>query len=97
MRQNYTRQRQGRDFSLLDEVNHLRNAEMSVEGNYNQIDGILGNNIPKPGSPSSIADWGGKDDFEAKTMREQLEYYRAQAERNAAPVDGREPSPERGL
>jgi hypothetical protein len=84
MRNNNTRQRQGRDFSLLDEINHLRNAEMSVEGNYNQIDGILGNNIPK-------------DDFEAQTMLEQLEYYRAQAERNAAPVDGKEPSPERGL
>jgi hypothetical protein len=97
MQHNYTRQRQGRDFSLLEEVNHLKNAEMSIEGNYNNIDGILGNNDPKPGSPSSVADWGGKDDFEAKTMLEQLEYYKAQAERNAVPVDGREPSPERGL
>ena len=47
MKNNYTRQRQGRDFSLLDEVNHLRNAEHSIEGNYNQIDGILGNAPPK--------------------------------------------------
>ena len=84
MQNSNTRQRQGRDFSLLDEINHLRNAELSVEGNYNQIDGIPGNNIPK-------------DDFEAKTMLEQLEYYKAQAERNAAPIDGKEPSPERGL
>ncbi len=84
MQNNYTRQRQGRDFSLLDEVNHLRNAELSVEGNYNNIDGILGNAPPK-------------DDFEAKTMLEQLEYYKALAEHNAAPIDGKEPSPERGL
>jgi hypothetical protein len=97
MRNNNTRQRQGRDFSLLDEINHLRNAEMSVEGNYNQIDGILGNAPPKPGFPRNEVSWGGSDDFEAKTMLEQLEYYKAQAERNAASVDGKEPSPERGL
>jgi hypothetical protein len=81
--QNYTRQRQGRDFSLLCEINHLRNAEMSAEGSYSRIDGVVGNNIPK-------------DDFETKTMLEQLEYYKAQVERNFAPVDGHEP-PERGL
>ncbi len=57
---------------------------MSVEGNYNNIDGILGNAPPK-------------DDFEAKTMLEQLKYYKAMAEHNAAPIDGKEPSPERGL
>ena len=77
-----TRQRQGRDFSLLEEVNYLRNAEMSVEGNYNAIDGILGN-APKK-----------DDDYEAKTLLEQVEYNRTIAERNAAPVDGHEP-PER--
>jgi hypothetical protein len=27
--------------------NYLATAEMSVEGNYNQIDGII-NNVPKP-------------------------------------------------
>jgi hypothetical protein len=84
MQNNYTRQRRGRDFSLLDEINHLRNAEMSVEGNYNNIDGILGN-APK------------KDDYEAKTLLEQIEYNKAVSEHNAAPVDGKEPSPERGL
>jgi hypothetical protein len=95
MQNNYTRQRQGRDFSLLDEINHLRNAEMSAEGksvpprnkvswgeSYNQIDGILGN-APK------------KDDYEAKTLLEQIEYSKAVSERNAAPVDGKEPSQER--
>jgi hypothetical protein len=38
MSHEYTRQRQGRDFPL---VNYLRNAEMGVEGNYNNIDGII--------------------------------------------------------
>jgi len=78
----YTRQRQGRDFTLLEEVNYLRNAELSVEGNYNNIDGILGNAPPK-------------DDYEAKTLREQIEYGKAVSERNSAPVDGCEPPLER--
>ena len=30
--------------------NHLAAAEMSVEGNYNQIDGIINNEAPKPPS-----------------------------------------------
>jgi hypothetical protein len=82
MRTNNTRQRQGRDFTLLEEVNYLRNAELSTEGNYNNIDGILGN------APL-------KDDYEAKTLLEQIEYSRAIAERNATPVDGDEPPLER--
>lgn len=82
----YTRQRQGRDFSL---INHLRTVEMSVEGNYNNIDGIIGNAPPK-------------DDSEGKkSMLERLEHYKVEAERNAVPVDGNEPAeehpaPERG-
>ena len=82
MSQNYTRQRQGRDFTLLEEVNYLRNAELSVEGNYNNIDGIIGNAPPK-------------DDYEAKTLLEQIEYNKAVSERNTAPVDGGEPPQER--
>jgi hypothetical protein len=87
MRRNYTRQRQGRAAypaqralykTLLEEVNHLRNAELSVEGNYNNIDGVIGN-APK------------KDDYEEKTLLEQIEYNRAVSKRNAAPVDGCEP------
>jgi hypothetical protein len=78
MKNEYTRQRQGRDFSLLEEVNYLRNAELSVEGNYNNIDGILGN------APS-------KDDYEAKTLLQKVEYHKAVTERNAVPVDGDEP------
>jgi hypothetical protein len=81
MSNEYTRQRQGRDFSIL---NALAAAEMSVEGNYNNIDGIVGNNDVR-------------DDYEQKkTMLEQLEYFQAVAERNAVPVDGKEPQ-ERGL
>lgn len=77
----YTRQRQGRDFTLLEEINHLRNAELSIEGNYNNIDGIIGN------APL-------KDDYEAKTLLEQLEYNKAVSGRSATPVDGNEPPPE---
>jgi hypothetical protein len=81
MPNDYTRQRQGRDFSIL---NALAAAEMSIEANYNNIDGIVGNNDTR-------------DDYsQKKTMLEQLEYLQAVAERNAVPVDGKEPS-ERGL
>jgi hypothetical protein len=76
----YTRQRQGRDFSI---INHLRAAEMSVEDNYNNIDGIIGNAPPKD------------DSEEKKSLLDKLDYYKTEAERNAAPVDGCEP-PERG-
>jgi hypothetical protein len=90
MKNNYTRQRQGRDFTLLEEVNHLRNAEMSAltppsklggdpeSAGYNSIDGIIGN------APA-------KDDYDEKTLLEQIEYNRAVSERNVAPVDGHEP------
>jgi len=80
MSHNYTRQRQGKDFII---VNHLESAEMDAEGNYNNIDGIIGNAPPK-------------DDTEAKkSLLGKLEYYKAEAERNAAPVDGNEPPQER--
>ena len=80
MKNEYTRQRQGQDFSIL---NYLANAEMSIEGNYNSIDGIIGNAPPK-------------DDSEIKkSLLEQLEQHKTEAERNAVPIDGREP-PERG-
>jgi len=79
MSHNYTRQRQGKDFS---DDNHLRSAEMSVEGNYNNIDGVIGNAPPK-------------DDAEPKkSMLELLEHYKAVVEQNAVPVDGHDP-PER--
>jgi hypothetical protein len=81
MNNNYTRQRQGRDFSIL---NTLAAAEMSIEANYNNIDGIIGNS-------------DSHDDYDKKkTMLEQLEYFQTVAERNAAPVDGHEPK-ERGI
>jgi len=79
MQRNKTRQKQGRDFSFH---NYLQNAEMSVEGNYNNIDGIIN------GEP--------KDEETKKTLFERLEKYKEEAERNAAPVDGHEPPPERG-
>ena len=76
----YTRQRQGRDFSIL---NYLANAEMSIEGNYNNIDGIIGNAPPKD------------DSDKKKSLLEQLEQHKTEAERNSVPIDGHEP-PERG-
>ena len=36
------------EIKAVQEVNHLAAAEMSVEGNYNQIDGIINNEAPKP-------------------------------------------------
>jgi len=74
----YTRQRQGRDF-----FNHLASAEMSVEGNYNNIDGIIGNNIPKD------------DSDERRDFLTRIERFKEESERNAAPVDGHEPVTER--
>ena len=72
----HIRQRQGRDFS---KQNYLRNAEMSVEGNYNNIDGIFGNNDPKD------------DSEKKKSLLEHLEQCKEEAARNSAPVDGYEP------
>jgi len=80
MQNEYTRQRQGREFSIQ---NYLRSAEMGIEGNYNNIDGIVGNSDPKD------------DGEKKKSLLEQLEEYKTELERNAEPVDGREP-PERG-
>jgi hypothetical protein len=58
---------------------------MSIEGNYNNIDGIIGNNDNRD------------DSDKKKTMLEQLEYFQSVAERNAAPIDGNEPPKERGI
>jgi hypothetical protein len=59
--------------------NSLRKAEMSVEANYNNIDGIIGNNDPK-------------DETEKrKSFTERLERFKAEAEQNAVPADGHEP------
>jgi len=76
MQDNNTRQRQGRDF-----FNHLASAEMSVEGNYNNIDGIIGNSAP--------------NDEDKRDMLNRLEHFKTEAERNAAPVDSHEPVTER--
>jgi hypothetical protein len=66
-------------------LNALAAAEMSVEANYNNIDGIIGNG-------------DARDDYDKKkSALEQLEYLQTVAERNAAPIDGGEPSQQRGL
>jgi hypothetical protein len=82
MANEYTRQRQGRDFPL---INYLHNAEMSAEGNYNNIDDIIGNNDPK-------------DDTEKKkSLHDLLAHYKSEAERNAVPIDGGEPPGKGGV
>jgi hypothetical protein len=78
MANEYTRQRQGRDF-----FNHLANAEMSVEANFNNIDGIVGNAPPKD------------DSEEKRNFLDRLDYFKAEAERAAVPIDGHEPVTER--
>lgn len=78
MQNEHTRQRQGRDF-----FNHLASAEMSVEGNYNNIDGIIGNNTPKD------------DSDERCDFLNRIERFKEEAERNATPIDGHEPVTER--
>jgi hypothetical protein len=80
MTPNYPRQRQGRDF-----FNHLAAVEMSVEGNYNNIDGIIGNADPKDESEKN------------RDFLNRIERFKEEAERTAVPVDGGEPAPERSL
>lgn len=77
---NNTRQRQGRDFIELE--NPLKNAEMALESNCNQIDGILNN--------------GADDDQKKESIFKRLEEIKSKYPRSAEPVDGHEP-PERGL
>jgi hypothetical protein len=66
--QNIHIQQPERDFLLN---NHLRNAEMTVEDNYNNIDGIIGNAPEKNNAEQS------------KTLIDRLEYFKAIAEENA--------------
>jgi hypothetical protein len=94
MAYNYTRQpgvpakpasrggRQGRDFSIID---HLRAAKVNADGGCD-IDGIIPNNSAKA------------DAEKKKSLLEQLEQCKAEAERSLTPIDGREPdgsSPEK--
>ena len=82
MQHEYTRQRQGRDFSIC---NYPRSAEINTEGNCNNIDGTIGDSSLKG------------DGENKKSLLDQLELCKAEAERNATPVDGYEPPPtERG-
>jgi len=74
--QEYTRQRQGRDFSILAQ---LRNTETSAERNYNNTGVIIGNTDPKD------------DGEQKKSLLQQLEQCKEEAERNAVPIDGHEP------
>ena len=77
-----TRQRQGRDFPVNQKPeNHLKNAEMSIEGNYNMLDGVI-NNLPSVGKERKAS------------LLEQLDRLKEDSEKDTAPIDGKEP-PER--
>lgn len=78
--ENNTRQRQGRDF--IEPENPLKSAEMALEANCNQIDGILNN--------------GADDDQKKESIFKRLELLKAKHPQTPSPVDGHEP-PERGL
>ena len=82
-----TRQRQGRDFSIHD---YLRNAEIAVEGNYNLVgDGIINNTPPADGEEA-------KQLSIAERLERMKEYAAGQEAERGGPVDGHEPTPERG-
>jgi hypothetical protein len=65
-----------------DFLNRFSSTGMNVEGNYNNIDGIAVNAPLK--------------DAEKRDFYNQLDNFKAKAERNATPVDGHEPPQERG-
>ena len=67
----YTRQRQGRDFSIR---RRLSTAETGVGGIFDYADSNDSNDTDKK-----------------RSLLDQLEQLTAEAERNAAPVDGHEP------
>jgi carbohydrate-binding DOMON domain-containing protein len=71
MPQEYTRQRQGRDFALRKTQTQAPD-EARIKGETNKT-----SNETK------------------KSLQTQLEQYKAEAERNAVPIDGHEP-PEKG-
>ena len=96
-----TRQRQGRDFPPPGD--YLKNAEMSVESNYNMVgDGIINNTARRDDltdgqtheeiknlAPETLPD-------EKQSVLERLEQYREQAKAAAEqgdrfPVDGHAP------
>lgn len=75
MRNEYTRQRQGRDFSILS---HLADAVVSAGGSLN-AKGIIDNNDTKD------------DTEEKKSLLARLEQCKEDAERSAIPIDGFDP------
>ena len=102
---NRARQRQGRDFPVPDD--YLKNAEMSMEGNYNMVgDGII-NNVPRRDDLTDGQTWDEMRAIAPETLPEEKQSLlerlnemreRAKAEQDTSyPVDGHEPWPERLL
>jgi len=101
-----TRQRQGRDFPAPGD--HLKNAEMAMEGNYNMLDGVINNTGPRDNLTDGQT-WEEIRNLAPETLPEEkqsvldrLEKMREQVKAEAArdemyPVDGHDPTPERGL
>lgn len=78
-----TRQRQGRDFPPFSIHEYLKNAGPQAEVRHTVPDETADTDAPT-------------EDGKKKSVMETLERLRAEAEENAAPVDGHEPQ-ERGL
>lgn len=86
-----TRKRQEQGFTQPD--NYLKNAEMDLEGNYNQIDGLINN--PKP--RCNLTGGQGYDDLrelapetlpeEKRSVLERLAQAREQGKSTAEPED----------
>ena len=104
---NRKRQRQGRDFPAPGD--YLKNAEMSVEGNYNMVgDGII-NNVARRDDLTDGQTWEEMRNLAPETLpeekqsvlerlREMRKQAKAAAEQDELyPVDGHEPMPDRAL
>lgn len=95
---NSTRQRQGRDFPAPG--NYLKNAEMSVEGNYNMLDGLINNTGPARDDLTDGQTYDEMRNLAPESLPEEkqsvLERLREQAktigtDTDHSPVDGHEP------
>jgi len=96
-----TRQRQGRDFPGPGD--YLKNAEMTVEGNYNMVGDGLINNVARRDDLTDGQTWDELRNLAPETLPEEkqsvldrLEQYREQAKAAAEqnelyPVDGHAP------
>ena len=87
MANNYTRQRQGRDFFFYSD---------SMKKEY----GTKRSFLNQPDSFNDEAERSTtlkREDTERRDFLNRLEQLKTEAERSATPIDGHEPAPERGI